>query len=257
MAEAPECIPFFENADRLTGQCTAPVVGCRFVTSSANLISGPGIPVTAQVGASDPVDGGNIQVSHAPAGSRPLGVSTWTEAEGGDIGIITEGVVPVLAGANLNPGQVCAVGAEGKAVAMAAEGSAASLETGVVANNNRIKFTAVVPGAHAGLKIVLAVAGNNTPLSVSVAGEVVTVHVATGGAGEALSTAAQVIAAVNASAAASALMTAANGGASNGTGVVAAVAETALAGGTLPTEPAGLVVNGATSGTFAMVKLLC
>ncbi len=253
-----ECIPLFESADRLTGQVVAPVNGKRFVAPIENFLSGPGIPATAQVGASDPVDGSNIMIAHAPSGSRALGVSTWdalTEEE--KVGIITEGVVPVTAGANLAAGQTVAVGAEGKAVAAAAEGTAATLETGVVAENNRIKWTAVTPGAKAGLKIVLAVAGANTPLSVTVAGEVITVHVATNGASAAISTAAQIINKVNETAAATALLIASNGGASNGTGVVAAVAETALAGGTSATADVGLAVSGASSGEDVYIKLHC
>jgi hypothetical protein len=254
MAGSNQCIPFQEDADRVTGQCVEEVKGKRFVSTVENLLSGPGMPATAQVGASDPVDGGNFMVAHCPAGARALGVSTWDEVSGGKIGIISEGIVPVTAGANLAAGQTVAVGAEGKAVAAAAEGTAATLEFG--AGNAIIKLTQVAPGASK-TKIVLAIAGANTPLTVTVAGEVTTVHVGTNALSEAVSTAAEVINAINSTAASSAVLQAANGGASNGTGVVAAKAETALAGGTSPTADVGLCLTGVASGEDAMIKLHC
>jgi hypothetical protein len=253
-----DCIPLFEDADRLTVQCVEAVKGKRFITAVENFLSGPGMPAAPQVGASDPVDGSNIMAAHCPAGAKALGVSTWDEEEGGKTGCITEGVVPVTAGANIIAGAIVAVGAEGKAVNSAAEGTAAVIETGVVANNNRIRWTQVKPGA-AAVKVILKVAGNNTPLSVKVAGEVITVEVATDGAAKAISTAAQVIEAVNKSAEASAKVLAANGGASTGAGVVVAVteAEGTLAGGTSPTADCGIAVSGALNGEDVYVKLHC
>lgn len=251
-----DCIPLFEDADRLTVQCVEAVKGKRFITAVENLLSGPGMPAAPQVGASDPVDGGNIMAAHCPAGARALGVSTWDEETGGKTGCITEGVVPVTAGANIAAGEVVAVGAEGKAVKAAAEGTAAVLETGVVANNNRIKWVQIAPGA-AKVEVVLAVAGANTPLSVAVAGEVVTVTVGTDSESKALSTAAEVIAAVNAHAEASTKVLAANGGASTGAGKVVAVAKTALVGGTSATADCGIAVSGALTNEDVYVKLHC
>jgi hypothetical protein len=109
----------------------------------------------------------------------------------------------------------------------------AFLVTGVVGNNNAIRWSAKQRGpAGRQVNVALVVAGNNTPLSVAVQNQFdVVVNVATDGAGAATSTAAQVIAAVNADADASQLVQAANEGASDGTGVVAAVAQANLAGG--------------------------
>lgn len=91
---------------------------------------------------------------------------------------------------------------------------------------NSIRYAHVVP------------AGSNAPLSVTVAGNDITVNLATGAtAGTATSTASEVIAAVNASLEASALVTASLPGTSDGTGVVAASALAALTGGAAGTTP--------------------
>lgn len=109
----------------------------------------------------------------------------------------------------------------------------ASVATGVVGNNNAIRWTSAVPGEAGNLvAVVLQDPGaGNQPLSVSVSGSVVTVSLATDAGGAITSTAQDVIGAVNGHAVASVLVQAANEGASDGTGVVAAVAETHLADG--------------------------
>lgn len=109
----------------------------------------------------------------------------------------------------------------------------ANKATGVVGNNNAILWTAVSGGAAGnGIKVALIdPAGNSKPLEVTVVNNEIRVQVATGDAGAITSTAADVIAAVNASLLAKGLVVAANSGTSDGTGVVAAVAATALAGG--------------------------
>lgn len=110
----------------------------------------------------------------------------------------------------------------------------ATLNTGVVGSNNAITWTAREPGpAGNALSITLIdPPGNNVALSVDVDGDDIVVTLATDGASVVTSTAAQVIAAILEHDTASQLVTAANTGASNGTGVVAAVAETNLAGAT-------------------------
>jgi hypothetical protein len=105
-------------------------------------------------------------------------------------------------------------------------------------NDNGLTFTAVDFGA-AGNDISIAYvdpAGNNAALSVTVASKAITVHLATGAGGAITSTAAAVLAAINASAAAAALvtvaiMTADAGVADDGSGVVTALAALNLAGG--------------------------
>lgn len=117
---ANDCIPFEEFADRVPAQATATVTGKRFVNVSANRISGPGIPATAQVGASDPTDGGRIQVAHATAAGRAFGVSSWDAATGEGLVVIRSGVVPVTAGANIAAGASVEVGTTGQAITLAA-----------------------------------------------------------------------------------------------------------------------------------------
>jgi hypothetical protein len=110
---------------------------------------------------------------------------------------------------------------------------AAKLVTGIVGSNNAILWTAKVPGA-AGETIkvqLLDPSASSQDLAVSVVGDTVVASLKTGSGGAIESTAAQVIAAVNAHLVAKTLVIAANSGASTGAGVVAAVAATALDNG--------------------------
>jgi hypothetical protein len=109
-----ECIPFYEEADRLAVQASTAVTGKRFITPVANRLSGPLIPATSQVGASDPTDGARLQVGHCPAGATPLGVSSWDAAIGEGLDAIRVGVVPVTAAANIAAGAAVEVGANGQ-----------------------------------------------------------------------------------------------------------------------------------------------
>lgn len=252
---ANDCIPYYESADRLTVGLIEAVKGKRFLAPGENMLSGPGMPTAPQVGASDPVDGANIMAYHCPAGAKPLGVSTWDEEAGGKCGCITEGVVPVTAGENIAAGAPVAAGPNGVAVAVSATGTSAVLEFGAGANN-KIKLVQITPGA-AKVKIILSVAGNSTPLSVTAAGEVITVNVATSAGGAATSTATEIINAINSTLASNAKVQAANAGTSTGAEVVAALAETPLAGGAAQAEKCGLCLNGVVSGNDAMVKLHC
>lgn len=116
----------------------------------------------------------------------------------------------------------------------AAAAVAAFLDTGIVANNNAITFTAKNAGTGGNaIKVQLKdPGGNNQALAVSISGDTVVVSLATDGAGAITSTAADVIAAVNAHLLANQLVGAANKGASTGAAAVVAVNATALAGGT-------------------------
>lgn len=111
----------------------------------------------------------------------------------------------------------------------------ASLTTALAGANNDLTYTAkaAAPNYVAGnsVRVAYVVAGVSTPLTVAVSGNDITVNVATNGASAATSTAAQVMAAVNASVPASALVTAANATGNDGTGVVTAMAFTSLTGG--------------------------
>ena len=109
---------------------------------------------------------------------------------------------------------------------------AATLATGVVANNNALTWTAKKAGAD-GNNISITIidpAGNNGALSVDVVGRDINVTCATDGASAIASTAAEIKTAIDASAAAD-LVTVANTGASTGAALVVAVAKTDMAGG--------------------------
>jgi hypothetical protein len=109
----------------------------------------------------------------------------------------------------------------------------ASLTTALTGTNNDLKFTAVTPGA-AGNSITVTYVDpptNNATLSVDVDGTDITVNLATNGSSAVTSTAAQVAAAIAASVEASRLVSVENAPSNDGSGVVTALAETALSGG--------------------------
>jgi uncharacterized protein len=107
----------------------------------------------------------------------------------------------------------------------------ATLNTGLVASNNALTFTAVQTGTLGNDATVTLKdpAANNAALAVVVTGRNVVVNLATGATGTITSTATAVIAAVTAAAAG--VVTVASTGASSGAGVVTATAKTSLAGG--------------------------
>lgn len=109
----------------------------------------------------------------------------------------------------------------------------ATLTTALTGTNNDLTYTADTEGA-AGNDIRVAYTNPGTAsaaLAVTVAGNDITVSLATDVGSAITSTAAQVRDAVNASAAASALVTAANADGNDGTGIVTAMPLTNLAGG--------------------------
>jgi hypothetical protein len=130
-----ECIPWFEEADRLPAQATAAVNGKRFVKASAARVSGPMIPATAQIGASDPTDGGRIQMAQTGAGGVALGVSSWDAAIGEGFTCLCVGVVPVVTGAsNLAAGVAVQSDANGQAVVW--DGTVGSAKLGVTVDSS-------------------------------------------------------------------------------------------------------------------------
>ena len=103
----------------------------------------------------------------------------------------------------------------------------ATLASGTI-GSDRIAWRAIQPGvAGNAVSVELVVAGNDTPLSVEVLGQAVTVNLATDGAGDPVSTADQVVAAVTGTPEAAALVTAET----QDTGVVQAAAAANLSGG--------------------------
>lgn len=108
----------------------------------------------------------------------------------------------------------------------------ASLTTALTGTNNDLTYTSKAASASGNsITVRYVVAGASTALSVSVSTNAITVNVATDGSSAATSTAAQVKAAVDASTPAAALVSVANAPGNDGTGVVTALAATALTGG--------------------------
>jgi len=115
----------------------------------------------------------------------------------------------------------------------------ATLDVNPTGDDNGLTFTAVAYGADGNAVTIAYVdpAANDAELSVSVDGTDIVVSLATDENGDITSTAADVLAAIEASAAAAALVTVAvdtsdSGSADDGSGVVTAMAEDALEGGT-------------------------
>lgn len=116
---ANDCIPIFESADRITGQASAAIGGKRFLKVSGNKTSSLVPSGSAQVGSSDPTEGGNYQFAQCVAGEASLGVSTWDAAIGEKVGAIREGIVPVVIGTGgVTAGQLVQADANGAAVAV-------------------------------------------------------------------------------------------------------------------------------------------
>lgn len=110
-------------------------------------------------------------------------------------------------------------------------GVQATLNTGVVGNNNALTWTALEPGTGGNsITVKLTDPGTTASLSVAVAGTDINVNLAYA-TGAITSTAAQVKAAIEASAEASALVTVAHTSTSTGAAAVVAVAKTSLASG--------------------------
>ena len=109
----------------------------------------------------------------------------------------------------------------------------ATLTTAHAGTHNDLLFRAKPAGTVGnGYRVAFVVSGVSTPLSVGISGNDLTITVGTNGASAAISTAAQVMAAVKASAPASAKFEVELATGNDGTGVVAALALTNLTGGT-------------------------
>lgn len=138
--------------------------------------------------------------------------------------------VPYTGAPGLNYQRLVANGLGGVRPPVAA--IAASLITGVEANNNALKWTGKYAGSEFNdVSLTLTdPPGNNAALAVDVVGRDILVTLATDGASAITTTAAQLKAAIEASPAAD-LVTLAHVGASTGAAAVVAVAKTDLAGG--------------------------
>lgn len=226
-----ECVPLYRDGDVLTGHVVSDVIGKRFVKVSAGFQSGPGLNTSAA--------GGNVQIALADPGGRVFGVAAYDKAAADRNPKVpclrgSKFVLPVTADGSITAGDTLQVGSAGKAKTQAVgSATAATLQTGLVASNNGLTWTARDAGvAGNGISIqILGSTGAGVSLSVAVNGNDIVVTPATNGSSVITSTAAQVATAIAASAAANSLVTVANTGASTGAGVVSAVSATNLSGG--------------------------
>jgi hypothetical protein len=113
---ANDLTPVFESADRITGQASAAITGRRFVKISGNKTSALIPSGAAQVGASDPTEGGNYQFAQCVLNDAAIGVSTWDAAIGEKVGAVREGIVPMPAGSTITFGQAVGSDANGMAI---------------------------------------------------------------------------------------------------------------------------------------------
>lgn len=186
--------------------------------------------------------------SAKPNVEDPASVDLLVECQRGGVPFVEAGEV-----IDASPPVDIAVGEDGKAV-VAGGAVAAKLVTGKVADNNAILWTARDGGEDGDdLSIAILNTGKEKALSVDVDGDKIIVTAATNnvGAGEITSTATLVEAAILEHDVASQLVTAVNSGASSGAGVVAAVAETPLAGGSDAEGPTAVVGKALTSAAEA------
>ncbi len=113
----------------------------------------------------------------------------------------------------------------------------ATLTTALDGDNNDLTFTAVPPGtAGNGIAIIYSdPSANSSPLSVSVSVRTITVSLETNGSGTIISTASEIMAAVNADQGAARWVSAALATGNDGSGVVAAMGSSSLSGGAATT----------------------
>lgn len=254
-----ELVPRYMPGHRVSGFAFAPVLAGQFVK-----IAGDKLQIdTPNVLSGETVMPGDYRIAACGAGERAFGVAERSTPGAGIDAVYNPyaqdfrvtvarrlSIARVLAGAPVDAGFPVMSDAQGRAVPATGTGAAAaSTSTGVVASNNAITYTAKEAGeAGTGISVSQVNPGTvNAALAVSVNGEQITVSLATDGGGAITSTASQVIAAVAANGPASALVAAANQGASTGAGVVPAVAQTALVGGSDPTSETPTILGQACS----------
>jgi len=182
-----------------------------------------------------------------PAGENDsgiLGVTINSATQNHFITVRKNGIAGIISAGAISRGDaVCVADNTGK---IKSAGKASAV-TGVVGNNNAIRWTSKVPGILGNTIVVdIVVSGNNTPLSISVSGNTVTINSATDGSGNATTTASQAITAISSNSSASKIISGANEGASNGTGVIADETKT-LSGGELGSNIIGYAEESASA----------
>jgi hypothetical protein len=124
----------------------------------------------------------------------------------------------------------------------------ATLTTSISGTNNDLVYTAKTGGpAGNSIRIQYVVSGTSTAFALAVQGFDIVVTSATDGGGAATTTSAALKSAIEASFDASRLVTVAHAASNDGTGVLATLAATALAGGSLQTSQPSLTNGDATN----------
>lgn len=109
---AGDAIPYFRPGVDVPCSAKGAVSGRTFVAFDSWPDPGPAFP-----GASPD---NNINVKTAVAATRAFGVAGWDAADKAKLTVIREGIVPVIAGAAIAAGAEVEVGANGRAVTLAA-----------------------------------------------------------------------------------------------------------------------------------------
>lgn len=121
---ANDCIPYYDDADEITGHCTSAVTGKRFVKVS-------GTQQVGRAGLSTTADGGNVKIAPGTANAAALGVAMMDCASGSKVGVYCVGsgvVVPVTADSAVTYGDLIVVGTAGKAKTRPATGAVDNLD---------------------------------------------------------------------------------------------------------------------------------
>lgn len=111
---ADECVPYYMNADTLTGVGTEAITGKRFVAVDGTVDPGwqpEGLKATATPNV--------VPVAHTAA-VKQFGVAQKTVPSGSLVTCLRTGVVPVTAGAAIVPGVQVEADATGRAITLAA-----------------------------------------------------------------------------------------------------------------------------------------
>lgn len=110
----PECIPFYEDANRITAHASAAITGKRFVTLSGRQAGGsPGLSTGGE--------GGNYIASVPAAAAKCFAVAAHDAAIGEKVDCISGSqIVPVTAGATVTAGAQVEVDNQGRVINLAA-----------------------------------------------------------------------------------------------------------------------------------------
>lgn len=126
---ANECLPYYDEGEAITANCTANVTGKTCVSISGNMTSGPGLSNTGE--------GGVPQVATATAAGRIFGVASHDQVTGKLVTVLRASklVLPITAGGAIAAFAEVEVGAGGKVVTKAA-GVAIGYALTAATNNN-------------------------------------------------------------------------------------------------------------------------